>query len=431
MWRNWNPLNPPINEQSSDDDQNNYESAGENDPDNLVSPNRPHQSPSASPRALLRPDPPRVQDVLEEVGQQLRALPSREERAANRNAVRAAAEAASREPEVVEGHVVGEPDLNKLQDNNIAEMPDVVAFEDEDGVDDNRALQEARSALARFEWDENDIHFSFNKIEIEMTAVGVKKNYTKFQVLSTVIPKKIIDEVKPLLRRKETEFPNKNAYRLLKDEILRIFGPKPSAAVDRALGRVLTGKPSTLARALVNDLCKKQLDCECCPGIVLALWRRHLPDHVRSGIAHCKFNKNTFDEVLELADDIFESRSAVSTVAAVAKAGQVGQLDETLPAIPYATAEVSAVSRGRGGGRGRGRGRGNRGGNRGGGGQNQNQNNQASSSGPKHKGTKHPDLPAGDWQGCSMHFRWGRGAFFCSEPATCPWKNVYTTKPTK
>ena len=329
--------------------------------------------------------------------------------------------------------------VGNLEQANVdnAEMPDdnIVAFEDEDGTDDNRALQEARSALARFEWDENDIHFSFNKIEIEMAAVGVKKNYTKFQVLSTVIPKKIIDEVKPLLRRKETEFPNKNAYRLLKDEILRIFGPKPSAAVDRALGRVLSGKPSTLARALVNDLCKKQLDCECCPGIVLALWRRHLPDHVRSGIAHCKFNKNTFDEVLELADDIFESRSAISSVAAVTQVNTTSNLDETQPAIPYANPQVSAVSRGRGGrgGRGRGRGRGGRGG---GGGSGQNQNNQnqnsgAASSGPKHKGTKHPDLPAGDWQGCSMHFRWGRGAFFCSEPASCPWKNVYTTKPTK
>ena len=75
------------------------------------------------------------------------------------------------------------------------------------------------------EWDNSDILFSFNKIEIEMAAVGVKKNYTKFQVLSTVIPKKIIDEVKPFLRRKENEYPAKNAYRLLKDEILRIFGP--------------------------------------------------------------------------------------------------------------------------------------------------------------------------------------------------------------
>ena len=91
MWRNWNPLNPPINPEQSSEEENNYESAGENDPDNLVSPNRPHQSPSASPRALLRPDPPRVEDVLSEVQQQLRNLPpNRQQRADNRNAVRQA-----------------------------------------------------------------------------------------------------------------------------------------------------------------------------------------------------------------------------------------------------------------------------------------------------------------------------------------------------
>ena len=62
-------------------------------------------------------------------------------------------------------------------------MPDppIVAFEDENGQDEARALQEARTALSRFEWDDSDILFSFNKIEIEMAAVGVKKNYTKFK----------------------------------------------------------------------------------------------------------------------------------------------------------------------------------------------------------------------------------------------------------
>ena len=96
MWRNWNPLNPPINHQSSDD-ENNYESPP-NEPDHneLVSPNRPHQSASASPRALLRPDPPPVEEVLEEVGQQLRNLPNRGQRVANRNAVRQAQEEAAR-----------------------------------------------------------------------------------------------------------------------------------------------------------------------------------------------------------------------------------------------------------------------------------------------------------------------------------------------
>ena len=40
-------------------------------------------------------------------------------------------------------------------------------------------------------------------------------------------------------------------------------------------------------------------------------------------------------------------------------------------------------------------------------------------------------LPSGDWTGCNMHFKHGRGAFFCSGPATCPWKNVFTARPSK
>ena len=97
MWRNWNPLNPPINQVSSGEEGESYESPEEDDPNALVSPNRPRQSPSASPRALLRPDPPPVEEVLQEVGQQLRNLPNRQQRADNRNAVRRAAEVAEAE----------------------------------------------------------------------------------------------------------------------------------------------------------------------------------------------------------------------------------------------------------------------------------------------------------------------------------------------
>ena len=267
-----------------------------------------------------------------------------------------------------------------------------------------------------------------------MSAVGVKKQYTKFQVLSTVLPKKVEDETKAMLIMTETEFPQKNAYNLLKKEVLRIFGPKPETAVERALGRVLVDKPSQLARGLVNDLCKSKLkNCPCCPAIVACLFKRQLSSQVRAGIAHCNLTAETFNQVVQLADDIHASNLPVPSVAAVATA--TTSLDETQPAIPYATGEVAAI-RGRGGGGGGRGGRGNRGGrNRGGrnrnnrNGQQGQQQSSSSSSGPKHTGTKHPDLPPGDWLGCSMHFKWGRQSFFCSEPATCPWKNVYATKP--
>ena len=347
------------------------------------------------------------------------------------------------EEEVIEGNIVGEGDnlkvgANNREVNNMA-GDKITAFEDEDAVDLEGALREACANLKNLPFEENDLDFWFNQAEIKMAAVGVKKNYTKFQVLTTAVPPKVINEVRPLLRRKETDFPNKDAYKQLKNAIIRIFGPRPEAAVDRALGRVLVDRPSMLARALVNDLCKNELDCACCPAIVTALWKRHLPSNVRSGIAKFVLTKQNFEQVIKEADDIYASNNPPPASAAVAAvmapaAASRSALDETLPAIQYPVPEVSAVSRGGRGGRGYrggggrggrgGRGGGNRGGgNRGGG--------QAAASGGQprqYKGPKHPDLPSGDWTGCQLHYKWGRGAHFCAEPATCPWKNIYTPK---
>ena len=72
--------------------------------------------------------------------------------------------------------------------------------------------------------DDNDLDFYFNQAEIVMASVGVHKNFTKFQVLARIIPKKVIDEVKPFLRRKETDYPDRNAYKLLKTKSSEFLG---------------------------------------------------------------------------------------------------------------------------------------------------------------------------------------------------------------
>ena len=315
--------------------------------------------------------------------------------------------------------------------SNMPPVP-VVVFQDENGVDDEGALKEACRSLEKLEWDDNELGFFFNRAEKRMKMAGVKKQFTKFEGLSEILPKKVQDEVKQILRKGEEEFPNHDAYKILKKEVWRIFGPRPSAAVDRALGRVLSGKPSQLARSLVNDICKKDLDgCECCPDIVFALWRRHLPGNVRAGIAGTPFTKENFNEILELADSIFDNTQNPAIAAYQVAAVTSPSLDETLPALQQAAPEVAAMRGGRGG---RGRGRGGRG-NRGGRGGNTNstppaQNNQnGGQPQQRHKGNKHPDLPKGVWLGCAMHFKWGRQSYFCSEPQTCPWKNVTATRP--
>ena len=308
--------------------------------------------------------------------------------------------------------------------------PNVVNFEDENGVDTDKAMQEACRNLANSKFSPNDLKFYFNQVEAKMAAVGVKKQYTKFQILATIIPPEVQDETKELLSMMESEFDQNDAYKQLKTEIISIFGPKPEEAMDRALSRVLTGKPSTLARQLVSDICTRKLECVDCPRIVLSLWKRQLPGAVRAGIAHCQFTKQTFKEVCQLADKIFDSQVASGTVAATTV---TQNLNETQPAITYPVPEVAAVSRGGRGGRG-GRGyRGGRGGYRGrGGGSNpsQTQTQQQPGQGAR-RGPKHPDLPDGEWKGCNMHFKWGKSSHFCSEPLTCPWKNVIAPKSTK
>merc|ERR1712015_432199 len=101
-------------------------------------------------------------------------------------------------------------------------MPDnaQVNFEDEDGNDGDNDMREACQSLAKFNWDASDLLFTFNQMEVKMATAAVKKNWTKFQVLTTIIPKNVQDQVKPLLRKQATDFPNKDSYKQLKTRIL-------------------------------------------------------------------------------------------------------------------------------------------------------------------------------------------------------------------
>ena len=92
--------------------------------------------------------------------------------------------------------------------------------------------------------------------------------------------------IKKFLRKSETEFPNKDSYKQLKKEILRIFGPRPETATD------LVGPPSSLARELKDDICQHELDCDCCPAVISYLWKKQLSAQVRAGIAHLKMSHN-------------------------------------------------------------------------------------------------------------------------------------------
>ena len=332
----------------------------------------------------------------------------------------------------------------------------MVQFEDENGTDGEKAMENACRNLANFVWDASDIEFYFAQIEARMAAVGVKKQFTKFQVLSVLLPPKVVQSVKKILRKKESDFTGEYAnrsYKQLKKELIRIFGPKQEAGVERALSRTLTDTPSELARNLVDDICQHEFDCACCPPVVLALWKKHLPVQVRAAIAGQIFDNETFDQVCELADQVFET----CRPAGVSIAAATINMDETQPAIPYATfnpeqqqvlsvngqnVPVQQVIAALGGFRGgRGNNRGSRGGNRGsrGGRGNQNGGNQGGAGrgrgggqpqgqgGQGRRGPRHPDQPP--QEACSMHWKHGKSSYFCSDPHVCPWVNKTIPRP--
>ena len=66
----------------------------------------------------------------------------------------------------------------------------------------DNCLENGIRALKGYEFDELDLRFYFQQCELRMQEAGIKKNYTKFQVLVAILPKRVIDQIKPLLRKK-------------------------------------------------------------------------------------------------------------------------------------------------------------------------------------------------------------------------------------
>ena len=426
MWWNWNPLNPPINQVSSGDEGENYESPEEDDPNALVSPRRPRQSPSASPRALLRPYPPPVEEVLQEVGQQLRNLPNRQQRADNRNAVRRAAEAAEAAAARAAGPGGEEVEEGNNRDGTMPNdpPPPVVEYDTANTRDGDKAQELARSIKVEFE--PNDVKFWFAQLEGELLMASVGSQWLKKTVLQRNLPNKQKEDLKSYLTLTQTEAGN-TIYRDIKQELIRLYAPKPCDSYRKALTRTMVGLPSQLGCQIVDDICKKpnKLRGCCCGAAAEALWSMQLPVHVRSHVSNMDFNADTYKSVFEAADKCYLSAKQIS-VAAVAMA--TPSLDETLPAFSAQNQphEVAAV---RTGGSGKGK-KNNKNQNQNSQNQSQDQNNKGSGNGKKNnkrpwlRGSKSDQNPPDTV--CDRHYVHGDRAFYCTAPLTCPWVSKVT-----
>ena len=139
-----------------------------------------------------------------------------------------------------------------------------------------------------------------------MKQAQVFKQWTKREILQTHIPDHVRDEVRYLLRLDEDEA-GTTPYLDIKKAIIKLFAPKAHEGLDKALGRVLTTRPSQLTKQIIEDICqcKPALNCPCCANIVYGISRRQFPTAVRNQIAKMKFDKDSYLEVLDHADEVF------------------------------------------------------------------------------------------------------------------------------
>ena len=437
MWNNyWGNRDrrnvPQVNyrEQSSDENSDEYNSP-------LVSPSRPPPTRAGSPVELAVPTlSDNVDEELVAVSQTLQNVGHTHTFRRTRPSVRPDPEGgddqSEQEPlpeqdvgeeEVVEGHVVESAVNPKVEDENGGggadpEDDNMVNIDVEDGVDGDKAPEQARAI--KVEFDANDIVFWFVQLEDEMVMASVKSQWLKKTILQRNLPVKQKEDVKALLSLPKEG--SGSIYKNIKSELIRIYAPKPADSYRKALTRTMVGLPSQLGYQIVDDICKKSRKLEgcCCAGAAQALWTQQLPVNIRNHISDREFNVNTYKEVFEAADKCFMSSKQVNVAAiAVAKV----DLDETQAAfLPQnqPTAEVAAFRGGARGGRGSGRGgsgRGGRGNGRGGG--RGGQSGQGGQGGAPKTRKRHESMPPEEC--CDRHYTHGASAWFCLKPLTCPW----------
>ena len=237
---------PFINYQESESEEE-YNSVDEDDLNVLVSPKRPHQSATVSPNALLVPDPPLVDEVLNQVSGKLADLPS--------------GEVSVGEEEVVDGLEVGLGDIQVC-----APPPQIVMAERYDTITGEDAADVyTKLSTLKSEFNKSDPKFWFNNFERTIKHYGVKSQTTKYEALINQLTREATEEVKNILRQDEAEL-GATPYLTLKTELLSLYSPKPEDCYAKASSRVLVGLPSSLGKQIINDFCDcaKPIENKCC-----------------------------------------------------------------------------------------------------------------------------------------------------------------------
>ena len=238
-----------------------------------------------------------------------------------------------------------------------------------------------------------------------MLTANIGKQWLKKTVLQRNLPTRQKEDVKALLTLTQTQAGD-DIYFRIKNELIRIYAPKPKDSFCKALSRTMVGLPSQLGNQIVDDICKKptKLDGCCCAAAVQALWQLQLPVNIRQHTSNMEFSHATYKQVFEAADQVYLSAKQISVAAmSVAPA-----LNETVSAFLPQNQPVPEVAAVGGGGKK----------------QSKNKKNKKGEGQNRPRGPKHSSVPDSlDDKMCDRHHSHGAGAWYCLKPLTCPWKD--------
>ena len=264
-------------------------------------------------------------------------------------------------------------------------MPDYDAIDQADPAD-----IAAKTAGIKVDFDRQDVEFFFVQLENELESAGVLSQWRKRIVLVRQLPQDIQQELRDLLCKPRATILT-TAYIDLKTRLIQMYGRKPGHGFREARKMVLVGKPSQLAKKLINTLCPSHPTLEncCSAGTVSELWRDQLPPEVRNAVANHSLEGGKLEDTLTLADSVFDSSMGnVKKVAAVA-------IDD-----PPTEEEIAAIRKAR---------------------QAKAKPSAKPKTNPNANARRHPDNPPEG--SCWAHWKFGKSAISCKAPKSCPWKD--------
>ena len=287
----------------------------------------------------------------------------------------------------------------------------IMDFESENGVDGKTALADLKAVTCPFMQD--DIEFWFTQLESQLEVIEIKSQWYKRLALQRFLPPEIQAEIKSLLRLTKPTAGD-DIYKKIKAELIELFGQKPEDAYTRAKNRVLTGKPSQLGKAILDDLCKKdkKLDGCCCGDIVWGMFREALPVVVRNHIAEMSFNKDTYKAIFTKADQIFDSNQGAEPLPPSTRSVAATDTNNTSVAAVQKSQKNKKNNKGQKGQSGQNQG--------------QSQNTSGQTTQKENGSPKPPKKPTINAENlCKIHAKWKDNATFCAAPWGCKMKNVY------